>query len=209
LKLTHLASTRLAFPLAISLALAMGLVACSKTDAPGAAAPAAPTQPAAAIAPDQAFSAAAAQGKGFTVGAIMSAHTVYVLFDPQCPHCGHLWEAAKPLQSKAKFVWMPVAIMNAKSGPQGAALLQAGNPSEVMSAHEKSILEGTGGMAASASAPAEIEQSIKANTALFNSLKVDSVPFIIAKHAKTGQVVTHAGAMNTAALTAFLGVDPQ
>jgi thiol:disulfide interchange protein DsbG len=208
LKLAHFAgATRLAFPLAVSLAL--GLVACSKTDAPSAAAPAAPTTTAAAIPADQAYAAAAAQGKGFSVGAIMSAHTVYVLFDPQCPHCGHLWEAAKPLQSRAKFVWMPVAIMNAKSGPQGAALLQAGNPAAVMSAHEKSILAGTGGMAASASAPAEIEQSIKGNTALFNSLNVNSVPFIIAKHAKTGQVVSHAGAMDTAALTAFLGVDPQ
>jgi thiol:disulfide interchange protein DsbG len=208
LKLAHFAgATRLAFPLAVSLAL--GLVACSKTDAPSAAAPAAPTTTAAAIPADQAYAAAAAQGKGFSVGAIMSAHTVYVLFDPQCPHCGHLWEAAKPLQSRAKFVWMPVAIMNAKSGPQGAVLLQAGNPAEVMSAHEKSILAGTGGMAASASVPAEIEQSIKGNTALFNSLNVNSVPFIIAKHAKTGQVVSHAGAMDTAALTAFLGVDPQ
>jgi thiol:disulfide interchange protein DsbG len=138
----------------------------------------------------------------------MSAHTVYVLFDPQCPHCGHLWEAAKPLHSKAKFVWMPVSIMNAKSGPQGAALLQAGNPAEVMSAHEKSILAGTGGMTASASAPAEVEQTIKNNTALFNSLNVNSVPYIIAKHAKTGQVVTNAGAMDTPALAAFLGVDP-
>jgi thiol:disulfide interchange protein DsbG len=183
----------------------VNLAACSKPDAPASPAP---TNSVATSAPNQPYEAAAAQGKGFSVGAIMSAHTVYVLFDPQCPHCGHLWEAAKPLHSKAKFVWMPVSIMNAKSGPQGAALLQAGNPAEVMSAHEKSILAGTGGMTASASAPAEIEQSIKNNTALFNRLNVNSVPYIIAKHAKTGQVVTNAGAMDTPALAAFLGVDP-
>jgi thiol:disulfide interchange protein DsbG len=183
----------------------LNLAACSKPDAPATPAP---TNPVATSQPAQPYEAAAAQGKGFSVGAIMSAHTVYVLFDPQCPHCGHLWEAAKPLHSKAKFVWMPVSIMNAKSGPQGAALLQAGNPAEVMSAHEKSILAGTGGMTASASAPAEVEQTIKNNTALFNSLNVNSVPYIIAKHAKTGQVVTNAGAMDTPALAAFLGVDP-
>jgi thiol:disulfide interchange protein DsbG len=183
----------------------LNLAACSKPDAP--ATPAL-TNPAATNQPAQPYEAAAAQGKGFSVGAIMSAHTVYVLFDPQCPHCGHLWEAAKPLHSKAKFVWMPVSIMNAKSGPQGAALLQASNPAEVMSVHEKSILAGTGGMTASANAPAEIEQAIKNNTALFNSLNVNSVPYIIAKHAKTGQVVTNAGAMDTPALAAFLGVDP-
>jgi thiol:disulfide interchange protein DsbG len=87
-------------------------------------------------------------------------------------------------------------------------LLQAGNPAEVMSAHEKSILAGTGGMTASASAPAEIEQAVKGNTALFNSLNVNSVPYIIAKHSQTGQVITNAGAMDTAALAAFLGLTP-
>jgi thiol:disulfide interchange protein DsbG len=200
------------FTLPVALTLALGLSACSKTDtlaAPNAPAKAqSQTQSAANTSPAQQYEAAVAQGKGFTVGAIMSAHTVYVLFDPQCPHCGHLWEAARPLHSKAKFVWMPVSIMNAKSGPQGAALLQAGNPAEVMSAHEKSILAGTGGMTASASVPPEIEQAVKGNTALFNSLQVNSVPYIIAKHAKTGQVVTNAGAMDTPALAAFLGVDP-
>jgi thiol:disulfide interchange protein DsbG len=88
-----------------------------------------------------------------------------------------------------------------------SALLQAGNPAEAMSEHEKSILAGTGGMTASASAPPEIEQAVKGNTALFNSLQINSVPYIIAKHAKTGQVITNAGAMNTPALAAFLGVD--
>ena len=149
-----------------------------------------------------------AQGKGFSVGAVMSAHTVYVLFDPQCPHCGHLWEAAKPLHNKAKFVWIPVAIMNAKSAAQGAALLQAGNPAEVMSAHEKSIIAGTGGMLANSSIPPELEQAIKGNTTLFNTLNVNSVPYIIAKHTQTGQVVTNAGAKDTAALAAFLGLPP-
>jgi thiol:disulfide interchange protein DsbG len=200
------------FTLPVALVLALSLGACSQSDTPAAAsAPAkaqAQPQPAASSSPAQQYEAAVAQGKGFSVGAIMSAHTVYVLFDPQCPHCGHLWEAAKPLHSKAKFVWMPVSIMNAKSGPQGAALLQAGNPAEAMSAHEKSILAGTGGMTASASVPAEIEQAIKGNTALFNSLNVNSVPYIIAKHTQTGQVVTNAGAMDTAALATLLGLAP-
>ena len=40
--------------------------------------------------PADPYVAVATQGKGFTVGAMMSANTVYVLFDPQCPHCGRL-----------------------------------------------------------------------------------------------------------------------
>jgi thiol:disulfide interchange protein DsbG len=188
--------------------LILGLMACSKTDTPASPSAGNPpaSSPSASNTPAQALEATMAQGKGFSVGAIMSAHTVYVLFDPQCPHCGHLWEAAKPLHNKAKFVWIPVAIMNAKSAAQGAALLQAGNPVEIMSAHEKSILAGTGGMLAPSNIPAELEQTIKGNTTLFNTLNANSVPYIIAKHTQTGQVVMHAGAKDTAALAAFLGL---
>lgn len=194
MKLRHLA-------LPLSAVLALALAACSKSDAPANPAP-----PAAQTKPAQPYEAVAAQGKGFTVGALMAANTVYVLFDPQCPHCGHLWEASLPLHGKAKFVWIPVAIMNSKSAPQGAVLLTATNPTEAMSAHEKSILAGSGGTSASASIPAEIEQAIKANTALFTSLGADSVPYILAKNAKTGQVVTRGGALATAPLAEFLGI---
>jgi thiol:disulfide interchange protein DsbG len=76
-----------------------------------------------------------------------------------------------------------------------------------MTEHEKSILNGTGGMAASSSAPAEIEAAIKNNTALFNQLKVDSVPYVLGKNMKTGQMVTNTGAMTTVALAEFLWVD--
>ncbi len=197
MKLTHLMIPFVA-------ALAVASTGCSRQDA-------ADKTPAAATAttakPDQPYEAAAQQGKGFTVGALMSANTVYVLFDPQCPHCGHLWEASLPLQKKVKFVWIPVAIMNPKSASQGAALLAATNPAELMTTHEKSLLAGTGGIAASASVPADLELALKKNTELFNTLGVESVPYILARNARTGQVVTNSGAMTTPALAALLGVD--
>ena len=183
------------FPLLI--AAALGLGACSPQDT---------ASPALATKPAQPFEAVAAQGKGFTVGALMGANAVYVLFDPQCPHCGHLWQASLPLQSKVKFVWVPVAIMNAKSAPQGAALLSAANPVYAMTQHEQSILAGTGGTSASSSISSELEQSIKGNTALFNSLGVESVPYVLAKNLKTGQLVTRSGAMSTAELAELVGV---
>ena len=61
-------------------------------------------------------------------------------------------------------------------------------------------------MAASASIPAEIEDAIKANTRLLDSLGASSVPYIVAKNTQTGQVVTRAGAMDTQALAQLLGV---
>ena len=189
--------------LALLASSALGLMACSREDAAsGQPATAAPIDPA------QASDTVAREAKGFTAGAMMSAHTVYVLFDPQCPHCSHLWESSLPLQTKVKFVWAPVAILGPKSLPQGAALMQAANPVETMTAHEKSLLAGQGGMSASASIPAEIEATIKANTALLDRLGADSVPFIVARHAGSGQVITRAGSMDTAGLSSWLGMQP-
>lgn len=186
----------LALPLFASLAL---LTACSK-EQPASAADAAP------IAASQALDVLAAQGKGFTAGALMATNPVYVLFDPQCPHCGHLWEASVPLHGKVKFVWLPVSLLNAKSTPQGAAILTASNPVEAMAAHEKSLLTGQGGISASASRAPEVDAAIAANTALLDRLGATSVPFVVAKNQRTGAVVTAAGAMSTEALAGFLGV---
>lgn len=147
----------------------------------------------------------AAQAKGFTAGTLMAANTVYVFFDPQCPHCGRLWEAALPLQKKIKFVWIPVGIINPSSSAQGAALLSAANPVELMSEHEASLLAGKGGISASASPAAEVAQAIKTNTQLLNSLGAESVPFIVAQNPANGQMVSREGSMSTAALAEFLG----
>jgi thiol:disulfide interchange protein DsbG len=192
----NLKLSQLALPLIAALAFVMA--GCSPQDAADQAKAAKPAQP---------YMAVATQGKGFTVGAMMTSNTVYVLFDPQCPHCGHLWQASVPLHSRVKFVWIPVAFINAKSGPQGGALLSAANPAELMAEHEKSILSGGGGISAIGGVPSEIEQAIKKNTQLFNSLGAESVPYILAKNLRTGEVVINSGAMDTPALAEFLGIN--
>lgn len=201
---THLLTRfcTLAFVLALALAIVAGLAGCSKQDTPTA-----PSPSAVAVSSAQSYDAVAKDGKGFTVGAVMSTQTVYVLFDAQCPHCGALWNSSLPLQKKVKFVWIPVSLMNAKSTLQGAALLTAANPQELMNAHEAALLAGTGGMVADASPSAEAQAAIKSNTQLFNSLGATSVPYIVAKNARNGAVVTNAGALQTPALAALLGVD--
>lgn len=185
----------------MALTLGLSLASCSKQDTP--ASPVAT----ATVAPAQSYDALAKNGKGFTAGALMSAQTAYVLFDPQCPHCGALWNASLPLQKKVKFVWIPVSLMNPKSTLQGAALLTAANPVELMTTHETALLAGSGGMIADANPSAEAQAAIKSNTLLFNSLGATSVPYIVAKNLTTGAVVTNAGAMQTPALAAFLGVN--
>lgn len=197
MKLRHLA-----LPLFASLAL---LSACSKedTEAPPTSAATASTAP---IEAPQALDVLAAQGKGFAAGKILSTNAVYVLFDPQCPHCAHLWEASVPLHTNVKFVWLPVAIMNARSAPQGAAILTATNPVQAMATHEASLLAGNGGTAASADIAPDVMAAIQANTALLERLGATSVPYIVARHQKSNQVVMQAGATDTQALANFLGL---
>jgi len=180
-------------------AACLALAGCSKSE----------TESTAAAGPKRTASLeiVAAEAKGFTVGAMMSAQAVYVFFDPQCPHCARLWEASMPLHKKVKFVWIPVAFINASSAPQGAALLSAGDPAARMTEHEKSLLTGGGGMSAPASIAPDIAQSIKNNTALFNNLGLESVPYVVARNLRTSQTVRHGGAMDTAALAQLLGVD--
>lgn len=150
--------------------------------------------------------AVTSKAKGFSVGALMSSNTVYVFFDPQCPHCGHLWQASTPLHAKVRFVWIPVAWINPSSLTQGAALLTAAQPAERMQEHETSLLAGTGGISAPSSVPADIEQAIKANTQLLNSFGAESVPYVVAKNAVTGQVEGREGALSTQELAQLLGL---
>jgi len=77
-----------------------------------------------------------------------------------------------------------------------------------MTEHEASLLAGRGGISAPASVASDVEQSIKANTKLLNSLGAESVPFIVVKNAATGQTIAKDGAQTTAALAEMIGIDP-
>lgn len=181
------------------LGLSLAIGGCSKQE-PEAAAAAAPKR-------IPSLEIVSTESKGFTVGAMMSANPVYVFFDPQCPHCSRLWEASVPLQKKAKFVWIPINLLNASSAPQGATILSSADPAQSMAEHEKSMLANQGGIAAAGIKP-EMEQAIKKNTALFNNLGIEGVPFLIARNARTGSTVSRGGEVGTAALAELVGVDP-
>jgi thiol:disulfide interchange protein DsbG len=147
----------------------------------------------------------AAEAKGFNVGSVMSTRVAYVFFDPQCPHCAALWESARPLRPQARFVWIPVALLNEKSGPQGAAILNAGDPVAAMDQHESSLRSGQGGIAAMGVTEAQ-KEDVKRNTALMNAFGFGSVPTVVAKHATTGETVTVEGALPTQSLAQRLGL---
>lgn len=169
-------------------------------DAPDAAAPAG-----AAVTPVS-IAAIAAEAKGFTVGSAMSTRTVYVFFDPQCPHCNALWESAKPLKSQAKFVWIPVGLLSPTSTAQGATLLAAKDPVAAMNEHEASMRAQRGGIGAGSDIEAQ-KGVVTKNTALLTRFGFSSIPTIIGTHAQSGALVSKEGALSTPALAAFLGLN--
>ena len=146
-----------------------------------------------------------AEAKGFSVGVPMSARTVYVFFDPQCPHCTILWEAAKPLKNQIRFLWIPVGILNASSTAQGATILAMPDPEAAMDAHEASMTAQSGGISASRDIDPS-KAAVTQNTQLMTRFGFASIPTIVATQAQTGALITHEGAMSTTALASFLGL---
>ena len=148
----------------------------------------------------------AARGNGFTVGPVMAANTVYVFFDPTCPHCAALWDNAKPLSHRLKIVWIPIGWLHRSSEPQAATILSAPDPVAAMTENEASVKQRAGGITVSRSLSDEVIAKVKANTDLFKKLGEESVPLIIFKNSKTGQYGTVAGAVPTEQLAAMAGV---
>lgn len=187
------------------IAAVAALTACK--DAPAPTAPGGSTAAAPAAAPASAelsIDTITAQTQGFSVGPAMSARVAYVFFDPQCPHCAALWNAARPLKSQARFVWIPVSIINTNSTLQGAAILAAQDPATAMDGHEAAMREKRGGILPQGE-NAPQKDAIKRNTELFNKFQFQSVPVIVTKNAQ-GAVVKREGSMPTEALAAFLGI---
>jgi thiol:disulfide interchange protein DsbG len=185
--------------LPVAAALALGLAGCKDSPKPE------PVTAPKAAAQGVSVETLATEGKGFSVGSTMAARTVYVFFDPQCPHCAALWVAAKPLKSQARFVWMPVSLINPTSTTQGATLLAAADPVMAMDQHEASMAAKQGGIMAKGDVEAQKAQ-VMANTALMNRYGFGSVPVIIGKHATTGELVVKEGALPTPALANALGL---
>ena len=195
-----------------ALALAL-LAACGDKPAPAASAPAAsaaatPSPDAKATAPSgtSLLDTVAAKAAGFSVGPMMASRTVYVFFDPQCPHCGRLWEASRPLADKLRMVWIPVAILNQNSAPQGTALLGASDAVATMNHHEAGISAGKTGLVPPAQPAPDLLAKVKANTELWKSVGAESVPFMLYRNPANDRIASFAGAADTPTLRQMFGL---
>ena len=191
-----------ASPLVIGLSLA--LTGCDKTPSNAGQSPSgaeASRVPLSAL-----YDTVAAKANGFSIGNTMATRVVYVMFDPQCPHCARLWQTSKPLLGQIRMVWSPVRFAGEISSRQGAVLIAAKDPVAEMDAHERSLEAKKGGLVPPAEIPAELIAKVKANTDLMTEIGADEVPFVVYKDPRTGQPAAFKGAMETEDLRKLLGL---
>ena len=143
--------------------------------------------------------------KGFTAGNPNAERTVYVMFDPQCPHCGEVWQSTHQLWREAKFVWIPVGLINADSALQGAAILASQTPIGAMESQEQLLANGAGGLQVKNQIlPADIKAAVSQNSLLLASFGAVQVPFIVGTDESTGKPEVIEGPVEPDALVARL-----
>lgn len=194
---------RLSFTL-FTFAATLALAGCESSASPSSAAP-----QASASAPAADNFAELNGLSGFNVGkgnSSMSMPKAYVLFDPQCPHCSHLWEAAKPLQSKVIIKWIPVGLLNGMSGTQAAMLLESADPIAMMSSNEAVFASTNRASTITAPVKDETRKKVDANTAMLRKLKATGVPTIVYRDPKTNAQTVLSGVPTTELLAGMLGV---
>jgi thiol:disulfide interchange protein DsbG len=156
------------------------------------------------VGPEKAYRDAA-RAHGISVGPTIAKDVVYVFFDPQCPHCAALWQAAKPLLGEVRMVWIPVAFLDSLSAPQGAALLGAEDPGAALGAHETRVARYDYGAMPAKVTPALL-RAVKANTRLWIGIGADVVPYVLYVNARDGKAGVIEGRVPTAELKDRLGL---
>lgn len=189
------------------------LAACDSTASSAATSASAPNTASApapekfSSTPAKAFADIESKTTGFSVGPSMAAHVAYVFFDPQCPHCAHMWQSAQTVGSAARFVWIPVGLLSRASAPQGATIVGAEDPAKAMAQNEESVLAHQGGITVDNASVDRLKAKVEENTAFFNSIRSrdDGVPFIVTK--VNGVVQSQSGSMPPDMLKRFLGIE--
>lgn len=190
--------------LAIALTMLLALAGCGKT--PSGTPPSQAASQPARVAAAAIYDTVAAKAAGFAIGNMMATHVVYVMFDPQCPHCGRLWQTSKPLLGQIRMIWAPVRFAGDLSWKQGAVLLAAKDPVAEMDAHERRLEAKQGGLTPPSDIPSDLLAKVTANTNLMQEIGADSVPFIVYKSPVNGQSATFVGALETEELRKMLGL---
>lgn len=156
------------------------------------------------------FDELAKKGHGVFAPGSEKRPVAYIAFDSQCPWCEKLHRAATPLYDKIKIVWVPVAVLNVNSEPQGSMILAAKDPWKKFLEHEdrfndkdfrgipvdqKKVWE----------LPAQIRQQVWDNSKIVRRNGCRTIPFGVFKTA-TGEYRPIYSGMSTKDLRQVFGI---
>ena len=119
--------------------------------------------------------------KGFDMGVpktpLLSA---FVVFDPQCPDSIQFWKLANQFSDRVRFTWLPVAILNSRSELQGALILSASNPAEMMMRQVNQYEAPTRGLAtADLRISGSARDDVWSNSRIFRRAGGKNVPYVL------------------------------
>ena len=131
----------------------------------------------------------------------------FVAFDCQSPESMRLLEQAYPLRDKVNFVWLPVAVLNPYSEPQGAAILAAINRPEMLERQYKQFKNTPvqGIVTDTMVLPFDKREALWTNTRIFRLSGARDVPFGVMKTSQ-GEFRPITAAMTTADLEKLFGL---
>ncbi len=146
-------------------------------------------------------------GKGFEMGGSSgAAQTVYIIFDPQCPDCIGFWNLANKFKNQFRFIWLPVAILNSRSEPQGAMLLLSPNPIGLMNQQVLSFNTASRGIGTEGVVVAnDAREDVWHNSRIFRRAGGRNVPFAIYQDAQN-KIMGSADIETPESLTRFLKI---
>ena len=122
--------------------------------------------------------------------------SIYVFFDPQCPHCNKLWQNAHDEKAKdISIIWIPVAFLNKNSLPQASTILSAEDPVAKMAEHEDSMSSGGLGLDTVLVTSPKFVELVNKNNAIFDSLQGRGVPLLL-KVSQSGEIIAASGELS-------------
>lgn len=141
---------------------------------------------------------------GFIAGNVQSKHVVHVVFDPQCPHCGHLWLESQKLWTEVKFVWVPIPMMSADSMTNGALILADDNPVQAMNVHEYKLLNKLDPLAPVLMQVEKGRVAMQTNASQATAINMDAVPFTLYRR-PSGEIVSTTGGIGAPEIITLIG----
>lgn len=124
-----------------------------------------------------------AKSSWFVAGNPHAQRVVYAFMDTRCPFCHRLWVASQPFlkQGDVQLRVILVAVIAEASLPEGAEVLDAGDPLQAWARNERDF--GHNPNPAPTAGSAVSRAKIQANTQLFTQLGFPGTPTVIYKDA--------------------------